>query len=125
MKFQIDRETLLAPLSHLMGVVEKRQTMPILSNVLMRLADDILEMTATDTEVQLVARVGVTPGESGEVTVPARKLLDIFRLLPDQSQVTLGSKGDRLIVQSGSSRFSLTTLPVASYPAFDMGQTDL
>lgn len=125
MKFQIDRETLLAPLSHLMGVVEKRQTMPILSNVLMRFMDDSLEMTATDTEVQLVARLDVAPAERGEVTVPARKLLDIFRLLPDQSRVNLSMKGDRLIVQAGTSRFSLTTLPVESYPAFDMGQTDL
>ena len=125
MKFQIDREGLLAPLSHLIGVVEKRQIMPILSNVLMRLSENVLELTATDTEVQLVARVPVLSGEDGAVTVPARKLLDIFRLLPDQSLVSLGVKGDRLLLNSGSSRFSLTTLPVESYPVFDMGQTDL
>lgn len=125
MKFQIDRESLLAPLSHLIGVVEKRQTMPILSNVLLRLADGTLEMTATDTEVQLVARVEVEGGEDGTVTAPARKLLDIFRLLPDQSRVNLSVRNDRLQLSAGASKFSLTTLPVESYPAFDMGQTDL
>ncbi len=125
MKFQIDRESLLAPLSHLIGVVEKRQTMPILSNVLMRLSEGVLEITATDTEVQLIARVDVEAGEEGTVTAPARKLLDIFRLLPDQSRVNLNVKGDRLMLGAGSSKFSLTTLPVENYPAFDLGQSDL
>ena len=125
MKFSIARETLLTPLSRVIGVVEKRQTLPILSNVLIRLQDGQLELTGTDLEVQLVARVAVSSGEDGAVTVPARKLLDIFRLLPDNSEVKVETREDRVGIRCGSSRFSLTTLPVDNYPAFDSGATEL
>lgn len=125
MKFSIARETLLTPLQQVIGVVEKRQTQPILSNVLLRLGDGQLELTGTDLEVQLVARVGVESTDEGAITVPARKLLDIFRLLPERSQVTLERREDRLAIRGGSSRFSLTTLPVENYPAFDSGATEL
>ena len=125
MKFSIARETLLTPLQQVIGVVEKRQTQPILSNVLLRLAEGQLELTGTDLEVQLVARVGVDSGDEGAITVPARKLLDIFRLLPERSEVTLERREDRLALRGGSSRFSLTTLPVENYPAFDSGATEL
>ncbi len=125
MKFSIARETLLTPLQQVIGVIEKRQTQPILSNVLLRLGDGLLELTGTDLEVQLVARVEVEPGDAGAITVPARKLLDIFRLLPERSQVNLEHRDDRLTLRGGSSRFSLSTLPVENYPAFDSGSTEL
>lgn len=125
MKFSIARETLLTPLSQIIGVVEKRQTLPILSNVLLKLNEGELELTGTDLEVQLVARVPVDSTEPGALTVPARKLLDIFRLLPERSQVSVETKEDRLAVRCGSSRFNLTTLPAESYPAFDSGNTEL
>jgi len=125
MKLSIARETMLTPLSQVTGVIEKRQTLPILSNVLIQISGGQLEMTGTDLEVQLVARVHVDSGEEGAVTVPARKLLDIFRLLPERSEVTLEHIDDRLLIRSGRSRFNLTTLPVENYPAFDSGFTDL
>lgn len=125
MKFAIARETLLTPLSQVIGVVEKRQTLPILSNVLMRLSDGRVELTGTDLEVQLVASVEAGSSEEGAVTVPARKLLDIFRLLPDHSEVRVEQRDDRLGIRCGSSRFSLATLPVENYPAFDSGTTEL
>ena len=125
MKFSIMRETLLTPLSQVIGVVEKRQTLPILSNVLLRIGQGQLELTGTDLEVQLVARSAVDSTEEGAITVPGRKLLDILRLLPDQSSVNFDFKEDRLAIRCGSSRFHLTTLPVENYPAFDSGATEL
>ena len=125
MRFQISREMLLAPLSALTGVVERRHTLPVLANILMRLDDDALEMTASDCEVQLVTRQAVEVFESGSATVPARKFLDIIRLLPDESLITLEVTSDRCLIRSGSSRFNLATLPVESYPAFDHGNADL
>jgi DNA polymerase-3 subunit beta len=125
MKFTIARETLLTPLQQVIGVVEKRQTLPILSNVLLKLADGQLELTGTDLEVQLITRTTVETGESGEVTVPARKLLDICRLLPDRSAVSVECKDDRFAIRCGSSRFNLSTLPAENYPEFDSGVPEL
>lgn len=125
MKFTSTRENLLTPLQQVVGVIEKRQTLPILSNVLIRLQGDRLEFTGTDLEVQLVTCSTVEAGESGEITVPARKLLDICRLLPDQSLVSIVGKQDKLGVQSGRSRFSLSTLPADNYPAFDISAPEM
>jgi DNA polymerase-3 subunit beta len=125
MKFTIARETLLTPLQQVIGVVEKRQTLPILSNVLLKLAEGQLELTGTDLEVQLVTRTTVETGEDGAITVPARKLLDICRLLPDKSAVSVDCKDDRFAIRCGSSRFNLATLPADNYPEFDTGTTEL
>ncbi len=125
MKFTTSRESLLPPLQQVVGVIEKRQTLPILSNVLIKLQDNRLELTGTDLEVQLVTHSMADSGEDGEITVPARKLLDIFRLLPDGSTVSLDCRGDKLAVQSGRSRFSLGTLPAENYPAFDTSIPEL
>jgi DNA polymerase-3 subunit beta len=125
MKFTLPRETLLAPLQQVIGVIEKRQTLPILSNVLLKLADGRLEFTGTDLEVELVTAAAVDSGDSGRVTVPARKLLDIVRLLPDRSEIAVDCKEDRFALRCGSSRFSLSTLPADNYPEFDTGTADL
>ena len=109
----------------MVGVIEKRQTLPILSNVLLKLADGRLELTGTDLEVQLVARTAVDTGDEGAVTVPARKLLDICRLLPEQSSVSIDARDDRFAVRCGGSRFSLSTLPAENYPEFDAGTPEL
>jgi DNA polymerase-3 subunit beta len=119
MKLTSSRENLLAPLQQVVGVIEKRQTLPILSNVLIRLADNKLEFTGTDLEVQLVTHSVADAGEDGEITVPARKLLDICRLLPDGSSVNIDATADKLAIKSGRSRFTLSTLPADNYPAFD------
>lgn len=119
MKFTIVRENLLTPLQHVIGVIERRQTLPILSHVLIKLAGNRLDMTGTDLEMQLVTQAVVESGQDGETTVPARKLLDICRLLPDQSIVSIDCRQDRFVIQCGRSRFSLSTLPASNYPEFD------
>lgn len=120
MNFSTSRESLLRPLQAVIGVVERRQTMPILSNALLQVRDGHLSLTATDLEVELVAGSAVDEAKSdGEVTVPARKLLDICRALPDESTVRIQLDGDRMIVRSGRSRFVLATLPAADFPVIE------
>jgi DNA polymerase-3 subunit beta len=88
MKFKISREELLQPLQLVVGVVERRQTLPILSNVLIVLKNNCLSMTGTDLEVEIVGHVMLRdPEANGEITVPARKLMDICRSLPDRYYV--------------------------------------
>ena len=84
MKFQIEKETLLEPLQQIIGAVEKRQTMPALSNVLIRTTKNSLTLTATDLEIELVNQISMVIDEPGEITVPARKLLDICKSLPNE-----------------------------------------
>ncbi|MFM8330657.1 MAG: DNA polymerase III subunit beta [Candidatus Methylumidiphilus sp.] len=125
MKFTSSRENLLTPLQQVVGVIEKRQTLPILSNVLIRLSHNRLEFTGTDLEVQLVTHSTTESGEDGDITVPARKFLDICRLLPDGSSVNVECGADKLSVKSGRSRFSLSTLPAENYPAFDLSNPEV
>jgi len=116
MKLIADREKLLAPLQAVIGVVERRQTMPVLANVLLNVHEGRMSVTATDLEVELVAASDVTVAEAGDVTVPGRKLLDILRALPEKTQVSLIQEGEKLVVKGGRSRFSLSTLPAAEFP---------
>jgi DNA polymerase-3 subunit beta len=117
MKFTIAREALLEPLQTIQGVVERRQTLPILSNLLIVCRDDQLSLTATDMEVELVARAKVESFEPGEVTVPARKLIDICRALPHSARISFAVANERASVRSGKARFVLSTLPAADFPA--------
>ena len=119
MKLSAAREVLLKPLQAVIGVVERRQTMPILSNVLLVAKDGQLSVTATDLEVELVANVEVEVEATGEVTVPGRKLLDICRALPESAEVAISLGGDRLNILSGRSKFSLTTLPASDFPTIE------
>lgn len=119
MKFKADRETLLKPLQAIRGVVERRQTLPILSNVLMNVSEEQLRLTATDMEVELVSRTALKDAENGEITVPARKLIDICRALPADAQVSFNVEGERAQIRSGKSRFTLSTLPASEYPSAD------
>jgi DNA polymerase-3 subunit beta len=116
MKLSASREALLKPLQAVIGVVERRQTMPILANVLLAARDGEVAVTATDLEVELVANVDVDVEAPGEVTVPGRKLLDICRALPDEAEVSMSLSGEKLSVKSGRSKFSLMTLPAAEFP---------
>ncbi|QSA95989.1 DNA polymerase III subunit beta [Methylococcus sp. EFPC2] len=125
MKFAISRENLLTPLQQVIGVIEKRQTMAILANVLARLNGDRLELVGTDLEVQLVTHTLTESGEEGEFTAPARKLLDICRTLPEGGVLKIEVGDDKLSLQSGRSRFSLATLPAENYPVFDAGQAEV
>lgn len=119
MKFQIDKETLLDPLQQIIGAVEKRQTMPALSNVLIRTTENSLTLTATDLEIELVSQIGMVVDEPGEITVPARKLLDICKSLTNESLINFTVTDNKALVQSGRSRFSLATLPANDFPALD------
>lgn len=116
MKFKILRETLLKPLQIVSGVVERRQTLPILSNVLMSVNDNELRLLATDLEVELIAKTSLEDAEDGEVTVSARKLVDICRALPEGSQIEVNESKGKIQIKSGKSRFVLSTLPVDEYP---------
>jgi DNA polymerase-3 subunit beta len=119
MKFSAERQAILGPLQAVIGVVERRQTMPVLSNVLVVVRDDQLSITATDLEVELVAKASVTVQQAGEITLPGRKLLDIVKALPDSSQVTIAVDGERATVRSGKSRFTLATLPASEFPTVE------
>jgi DNA polymerase III subunit beta len=118
MKFIVLREALLKPLQLVAGVVERRQTLAVLSNVLIVVKGDQLSLTGTDLEVEIVGRVHLAqPGQSGEITVPARKLVDICRSLPEGANIEfLLEEDQRIIVKSGRSRFTLSTLPAADFP---------
>lgn len=119
MKFSAPRETLLEPLQAVIGVVERRQTMPVLANVLIVAGEEGVSVTATDLEVELVATVDVKVEKGGEITVPGRKLLDICRALPDDANVSFSLSGDKVTVRSGRSRFTLSTLPAAEFPTVE------
>ena len=119
MKLSAQRETFLEPLQAVIGVVERRQTMPILTNVLLVAKDGHLSITATDLEVELVASSKINVEEDGEITIPGRKLLDIFRALPADAKVSLTLDGDRVQIRSAHSRFTLSTLPAAEFPVVE------
>jgi len=119
MKFTAEREQILAALQAAIGVVERRQTMPILANVLLSAKDNRLAVTATDLEVELVAGADIKSGSDGAVTVPGRKLLDICRSLPDGAKITVSQEGDRVQLRAGKSRFTLSSLPAAEFPAIE------
>ncbi len=120
MKFIIDRETLLRPLLIVRGVIEQRQTLPVLSNLLITARDGVLVFTATDSEVELEARVAVDDWDGGETTVPARKFIDICQALPGQAKVEFGLDSDNKVhIRSGRSRFTLTTIPASDFPTTD------
>src|SRR5690606_3537729 len=101
MKFQADRETLLKPIQAAVGVVERRQTMPILANMLLVANERGLSVTATDLEVELVASASLDVAQPGEVTVPGRKLLDICRALPDGAKINVSLDKGKLVIKSG------------------------
>ena len=119
MKLIAEREKLLAPLQAVIGVVERRQTMPVLANVLLGVHDGRISITATDLEVELVAAAEVTVLEAGDITVPGRKLLDILRALPEKLSVSISVEGEKILVKAGRSRFSLSTLPASEFPVID------
>ena len=111
------RDELLGPLSAVSGIIERRHTLPILSNVLVERSGEALSFLATDIEIQITARSGVLAAAEGRpVTVGARKLLDILRALPDGAEVALQHQDKRLVVRAGKSRFTLQTLAAEDFP---------
>ena len=98
MRFSLQREVLLKPLAQVVNVVERRQTLPVLANLLVRVRDGQVSMTGTDLEVEMGARTTVDDAQDGELTIPARKLFEIVRALPDGSKVTVSQAGDKVTV---------------------------
>ncbi len=134
MRLQVPREQLLIPLQLVIGVVERRQTLVILGHLLLEAEQDSLTISATDMEVELVARQSLTVQQPGRVTLPARKLLDIVRSLPEGAVVDLAVDGERAVIRCGRGRFTLATLPAEEFPQleeidfdseFEMGQGQL
>jgi DNA polymerase-3 subunit beta len=119
MKLSATREQILAPLQSVIGVVERRQTMPVLSNVLLAARNNRVSVTGTDLEVELVATSDAQVQQPGDVTVPGRKLLDIFRALPEKTPVTIATDGERVSIKAGKSKFTLSTLPASEFPVVD------
>src|SRR3954466_15664248 len=119
MQFSIQREVLLKPLQQVIGVVERRQTLLVLSNLLLVAAQNRVTFTGTDLEVEMSAAVEAQDVQPGEITIPARKLFDICRALPDGSKVQFKLAGDRVTVSSARSRFTLATLAAAEFPVID------
>ena len=111
------RDEILGPLSAVSGIIERRHTLPILSNVLIDHTADALSFLATDIEIQISSRSGLAAGgEARSLTVGARKLLDILRALPESAEVSLQLQDKRLVVKAGKSRFTLQTLPAEDFP---------
>ncbi|SEQ89847.1 DNA polymerase-3 subunit beta [Pseudomonas cuatrocienegasensis] len=126
MHFTIQREALLKPLQLVAGVVERRQTLPVLSNVLLVVEGQQLSLTGTDLEVELVGRVALEDAaEPGEITVPARKLMDICKSLPSDAMIDIRVDEQKLLVKAGRSRFSLSTLPANDFPTVEEGPGSL
>lgn len=123
MKLTISRETLSPALAALARVVERRNTIPVLSNVLLRAEGDRLTLRATDMDIEAQTSLAAQVETAGALTVPAHTLTDIIRKLPAESQVTLQAEsGDRMIVRSGRSRFTMNTVPESDFPDITAGE---
>jgi DNA polymerase III subunit beta len=119
MKISSSRDDLLKPLHQVVGVVERRQTLPILANVLIAVRDNEITMTATDLEVEIRTRSNVEASGEVEFTVPARKLLDIVKALPEGAKVSVELDGGKVTLRSGRGRYTLGMLPAQDYPAIE------
>ncbi len=118
------REALLAPLQSVSGIVEKRHTLPILSNVLIDKEGQALMLLATDIEIQIRTQGEAIGGENATLTVGARKLQDILRALPEGSEISFKLDQNRLSLHAGKSRFQLQTLPAADYPRMQFNEAE-
>ena len=125
MKVTLERAALLKSLGHVHRVVERRNTIPILSNVLLQASGASLVLKATDLDLEITESVAADVGQAGATTLPAHTLYDIVRKLPDGAQVSLEASGDagQLLLRSGRSRFTLQSLPETDFP--DMATGDL
>jgi DNA polymerase-3 subunit beta len=123
MKLTIERGALLKALGHVQSVVERRNTIPILSNVLIDAADGAVSLIATDMDITIVEKTEATIGSGGATTVPAHTLYDIVRKLPEGAQVQLetGGAGGQATLRSGRSRFALAALPREDFPSIAAG----
>lgn len=126
MKFSLSRELLLKPLLLVSGAVERKSTLPILSNILFDVSGSSLTLTATDLELEMVSFTDVdNQAEDGKVTIPAKKLLDICKSLPEDSTLTFESDNDAIKISTGRSKYSLSTLPSTDFPNIEEWKGDV
>lgn len=118
MNITLSRDDILKPLSLVAGVVERRQTLPILSFIKMKQTGGRFTLTGTDLEIEISAEIPIDSSDT-EFTVPARKLFDICRALPEGSDITLSRQGEKILLRAGKSRFTLLTLPTTDFPSID------
>lgn len=116
MNIQINRETLLKPLAAVASIVEKRHTLPILSNLLIEVKQNQMFLTATDLEMQISLALEHSSNENFATTIAAKKLLDICRSLPENAEIKMKTSDSRIMLNAGKSRFNLQTLPSLDYP---------
>lgn len=119
MKIETTRELLLTPLSAAVGVVERKQTMPLLACVLVRAAAGHAQITGTDLEIEVTSTVAVHSDQSGSLAIPARKLFDIVKALPDDAPIAMDVQNHKLQLTSGNARFSLAVLDPQAYPSYE------
>lgn len=119
MKLTVPREAIMPSLQAVNGVVEKRQTLPILANILVNVTPEGLTFTGTDLEVEVSSHVALPMDVQGDFTLPARKFYDICKTLPDDAVLDLDVQETQVVLKSGRSRFSLSTLPASNYPNLD------
>jgi len=124
MKLTIERATLLRALSHVQSIVERRNTIPILSNVMLEAGGDALSLTATDMDIAIVEKTPADVGTAGATTAPAHTLYDIVRKLPDGAQVELhkDAEAGQIHLSAGRARFRLGTLDTSEFPALTDGE---
>ena len=126
MKFSINREVLLKPLLLVSGAVERKSTLPILGNILFSVSGQSLTLTATDLELEMVSYADIdNQGVEGNLTIPARKLLDICKSLPENSLITFTAQDDTVKLCTGRSRYSLSTLPASDFPNIEEWKGDV
>src|SRR5437763_6460076 len=122
---QISRDALLKPLQAVSGIVERRQTLPILANILLEQKDGRLFVTATDLEMQITAYSELAGKQDQSITVAARKLQDLLRALPEDATLNVDTSASKMTVRANRSRFNLQTLPAGDYPRIGLAQEQL
>lgn len=120
MEFSVFRQDLIRALGHMQSIVEKRASLPILVNVKIEVAEDLI-LSATNVDLELVEHVAADITLSGKTTVPVQMLYDIVRKLPDDAEITFKQSGDKLVVSSGRAVFHLPTLPAENFPVMAGG----
>ncbi len=119
MNIIINTEQILTPLQHVIGAVERKQTLPILGNVLIHGSNGVITLVASDLEIELVAKIEVDVTDEFSTTLPARKLLDICKALPNNSDINFSIESNKVVMVSGRSRFTLASLPAKDFPRID------
>lgn len=126
MQFTISREALLKPLQRVAGAVERRQALPILANILVVVKNQLLSLTATDLEIEMIARIPLSePSQAGAVTIPGKKWMDICKALPEGATITLECTENKVILRSGRSRYTLACLGAESFPQIEESVGDI